>query len=220
MKTNNNKVVIVLLIIIIAILSTLCVLFATGTITFKSNSVDNGNVTENNNNKNSNSNTEVTNKLDNNVKTELESTFKFVYNYYDTGNGYCGSYLEGDTIAGDGKANWYTASSKYSSFDNMITDLKQYMTEDVIYEKHSMKRENYIEKNAKLYCPNYGKGGNIYQLKDIEITTNNITDNNVNTTIKAKLVYENETVYNTYNVNFSKNNQGKWLVSLYEKKPN
>ena len=37
---KNNKTVIVLLIVIIAILSALCVLFATGTISFKSNDTE------------------------------------------------------------------------------------------------------------------------------------------------------------------------------------
>ena len=50
---NNNKGVIALLIVIIVILSALCVLFATETISFKSNVIDNSetnqNVTDNNN---------------------------------------------------------------------------------------------------------------------------------------------------------------------------
>ena len=50
---NNNKIIISLLIVIIIILSVLCILFATGTISFKSNNVDNNkpndNVTDNNN---------------------------------------------------------------------------------------------------------------------------------------------------------------------------
>ena len=49
---KNNKGVIALLIVIIVILSVLCVLFATGTISFNSNDVDNNNVNENINNNN------------------------------------------------------------------------------------------------------------------------------------------------------------------------
>ena len=52
-QEKNNKSLIAVLIIIIIILAVLCILFATNTISFKSNSVDNnnqsnGNVTDNN----------------------------------------------------------------------------------------------------------------------------------------------------------------------------
>lgn len=63
---NNNKRVIALLIVIIVILSALCVLFVTGTISFKSNKTNNnnqsnGNITENNNT----ADDTVTNNIDN-----------------------------------------------------------------------------------------------------------------------------------------------------------
>lgn len=44
---KNNKVVISLLIVLIVILSTLCILFATGTISFKPNDVDNNGTNKN-----------------------------------------------------------------------------------------------------------------------------------------------------------------------------
>lgn len=57
-KENNNKGVIILLIVIIVILATLCILFATGTISFKSNEVNDVNksneVNENVNNEDNN----------------------------------------------------------------------------------------------------------------------------------------------------------------------
>lgn len=46
-KQNNNKVVIALLVVIIVILATLCVLFATGTINFNTNKVNNEDTNEN-----------------------------------------------------------------------------------------------------------------------------------------------------------------------------
>ena len=48
-KQNNNKGVIALLIVIIVILATCCVLFATGTISFNSNKVNNDELNENDN---------------------------------------------------------------------------------------------------------------------------------------------------------------------------
>lgn len=62
-KGNNNKVVIVLLIVIIGILSVLCILFATNTISFKSNDIDN------NINENGNDNQSVENDNDGNQNT-------------------------------------------------------------------------------------------------------------------------------------------------------
>lgn len=46
-KENTNKVVITLLVLIIIILLVLCILFATGTISFKSNTVDNNEINQN-----------------------------------------------------------------------------------------------------------------------------------------------------------------------------
>ena len=74
---KNNKGVIAILIVIIVILSTLCILFATGTISLKSNDVDNNeinqDVNENNNkndleNNNSNINNNDTNNEEKNSK--------------------------------------------------------------------------------------------------------------------------------------------------------
>ena len=47
-KGNNNKIVILLLIAIIGILSVLCILFATDTISFKSNNIDNNELSNEN----------------------------------------------------------------------------------------------------------------------------------------------------------------------------
>lgn len=55
---KNNKGIIVLLIVIIVILSVLCILFATGTISFKSDKVNDNEVNENINDKTDNNTTE------------------------------------------------------------------------------------------------------------------------------------------------------------------
>lgn len=56
-KQNNNKTVIALLLVIIFILATLCILFATGTISFKNNTSNNNQ--NNNNNENINGNNTI-----------------------------------------------------------------------------------------------------------------------------------------------------------------
>lgn len=77
-KARNNKGVITLLIIIIAILLLLVVLLATGTISFKSDTVDNKNQTKEKNNDNiteSNSSNIVSNDVDN-----CEKNYSYMYN--------------------------------------------------------------------------------------------------------------------------------------------
>lgn len=59
---KNNKGVIALLIVIIVILSVLCVLFATGTISFKSNDVDNNEINQNINENDNDKTNDVNNK--------------------------------------------------------------------------------------------------------------------------------------------------------------
>lgn len=69
---KNNKTVIALLIVIIIILSALCVLFATGTISFNSNKTNDSDVNKNvnDNNENSEVDNNVQNGNDDNIKEE------------------------------------------------------------------------------------------------------------------------------------------------------
>ena len=78
---KNNKGVIALLIVIIVILSTLCVLFATGTISFKSNDVANNETNENINDDNNVENNDENNSIINDTKEE--TTDKYFYDVKD-----------------------------------------------------------------------------------------------------------------------------------------
>ena len=69
---NNNKVVIALLIVIIIILTTLCVLFATGTISFNSNKVNNNEINQDVNNENQGDETGNNTSTGNNENLENE----------------------------------------------------------------------------------------------------------------------------------------------------
>ncbi len=73
---NNNKGVIVLLVVIIAILAVLCVLFATGTISFAKNSTNNNEQTNTTDNGTTNNSNVIQTKLvDNLVCNNSETTF-------------------------------------------------------------------------------------------------------------------------------------------------
>lgn len=195
---------------------------------------ENNNVSNNNNDAddkdtNNNQNTEENNntivnqgmgqhmELEENIKNKLIQIFKFTYDYYDWGNGYCGSYVYEDTIDADknSNANFYTASSKYKSFDEMINHLKEYMTEHVIYGKHYMSSDAYIEKDGKLYCPDYGKGGNMYQIETITLKYSKPYEKVIYTTIETKLTADEYSMYKTYDVIYSKK-ENDWIVSSYE----
>ena len=80
---KNNKGVIALLIVIIVILSALCVLFATGTISFKSNDVDNNETNENINDTNNVGNT----INDNNLKYANQTSASVKVDNLEEGNG-------------------------------------------------------------------------------------------------------------------------------------
>ena len=180
----------------------------------------NENDTNKNNNENNNGNDVYTSnhvELDENTKSELKKVFKFVYDYYDWGNAYCGSYSKNDVIESNDSigAMYYTASSKYKNYNEMINHLKEHMTEHVIYGVYSMSSDTYIEKDGKLYCPDFGKGGNPYQLEDITIKNSNPYETHIYTTIETKLVYEG-TIYETYKVTFEKRDN-RWIISSYEK---
>ena len=86
-KQNNNKGLIALLIVIIIILATLCVLFVTGTISFKENKVnDNGNIADDNNQNNEKDDEDINNEgnLDSYIDTKL-SDYSFE-RYYKNSN--------------------------------------------------------------------------------------------------------------------------------------
>ena len=140
---KNNKTVIILLIIIIAILSALCVLFATGTITFKPTDTE-----VNNPNQSTDNNLETKN-----ITTEdIKEIFKVAYNYYELPAVYCGK-TESEIVEINGASR--KASAEFTTYDEMLNSLKKYMSIEVIAGKSpwsATAKEYYLEKDGKLYC--------------------------------------------------------------------
>lgn len=154
-------------------------------------------------------------ELDENTKSELKKVFRFVYNYYDTGNAYCGEYSNEYITTLKTPSNGFYASKQFTSYSEMINYLKGYMSEEVINGKNSIKKEYYTEKDGKLYCEDLGKGGNLYQLENITIKNSKTSMNMIYTAIETELVYE-DTIYETYKVTFEKRDN-RWIISSYEK---
>lgn len=218
MENKNSKVLIIILTILVIGLSSFIVYDKV---------LNKSNIQEQDKNNTTNNNLIIDNhksehvELEENVKKEITELFKFVYDYYDTGNAYCGGYDNNDRIEKKenlSKAIYYTASSKYTHYDDMIKHLKTYMTERVIYGQHYMGKDNgsYVEKDGKLYCANFGKGGNIYQLTNTTITYSEPHTDVIYTQIEIELNYDGK-VYEYYDVTFSKENNN-WIISSFERK--
>ena len=223
-EKNNNKGVIAILVAIIVILAALCTLFVTGTISLKSNSVDN--------NQNSNGITDNKNNLITN--NEAESILKNLYNdavrhIYNEGVSYCGTYATGDNVTLSLNGFFYTKSATFNSFAELENYLKGYMTESLLANSNYNRSttfegttiNSYYEMDGSLYCNGWNKGGNVnlanYLVNESTFTATNITENSFDGIINA--------VYNDYNnsnkttktikVSVVKQND-KWLLNTYE----
>lgn len=100
---KNNKGVIILLIIIIVILAILCILFATGTISFKSNYVDNTEIKQNIINNDN---------LDNNEILTASQVASFIVsnNFISTDNVVADNLPDGYVFKNDGKFAYHNPS--------------------------------------------------------------------------------------------------------------
>lgn len=107
------------------------------------------------------------------------------------------------------------ASTVYSSFNEMIDYLKQYMTVNVIFGSRFMDSDNFIEKDGKLYCPFFetGKGG-IGELESVKIKYSKPYESVIYTTIERTLVFGEDRWSELFDVTFSKLND-KWIISSY-----
>ncbi len=223
-EKNNNKGVIVLLVVIIVILALLCILFATGTISLKSNSVDN--------NQNSNGITDNNNNLITN--NEAESILKNLYNdavrhIYNEGVSYCGTYATGDNVTLSLNGFSYTKSATFNNFAELENYLKGYMTDSLLASSNYNKSttfegttiNSYYEKDGSLYCNGWNKGGNMslanYLVNESTFTASNITENSFDGVINA--VYSdfdnNNKTTKSIKVSVVKQNNN-WLLNTYE----
>ena len=149
----------------------------------------------------------------------LQEKVKFTYDYFDFANAYCGEY--GDEYINDENtnSNGFRVSKQFKNYQEMIAFLKNYMTEDIIYSKNSIKEEYYIEKDEKLYCEDLGKGG-IDLLDDIMLQINKIGENEIDATIAVVLSEVQQEGFNKnytkYDLVFTKSNDN-WIISSYKK---
>jgi hypothetical protein len=222
-QEKNNKGVVALLVVIIVFLLALVILLATGTVSFRFNSVDN--------NQNSNGITDNNNLITNN---EAESILKNLYNdavrhIYNEGVSYCGTYATGDNVTLSLNGFSYTKSATFNNFAELENYLKGYMTDSLLASSNYNKSttfegttiNSYYEKDGSLYCNGWNKGGNMslanYLVNESTFTASNITENSFDGVINA--VYSdfdnNNKTTKSIKVSVVKENNS-WLLNTYE----
>ncbi len=226
MKGDNRKNIIIgLLLGIIIILIALIVLLATGTISFKSNDVDNN---ETNENVTDNHQTIIINS------SAAEAILKNLYNdavrhIYNQGVSYCGEYATGDNTTLSLNGFSYMKSATFNSFSELEKYLKGYMTETLLASSNYNKTiesegttiKSYYETDGSLYCNNWNKGGNMdltnYLINESSFEVSNITENSFDGTIRAVYsdVNNNDKTTKTIKVSVVKQNN-IWLLNTYK----
>lgn len=205
MEHKNNNGVIVLLVIIIVILASLCVLFATGTINLKSNYV-NDNITNEESQENNKEATAI-------VKNIMDKFYLEVfYNHKET---YCGEYDTNDTISSEFYS--YYKSATYNNLNELKKHLNTYMSSNLVdYMLGGNDVPKYQDKDGKLYCLVWGRGGLMYDKDNTTYTISTFTDNTITATANVYAFAEGNTPYNiTATLEFSKIDN-IWLLSSYE----
>ena len=206
-QEKNNKGVIVLLIVLVVILAVLCVLFATGTISFKSDA-------------NSNESSEIQGTNTVLTETEAQSILKEVipkcFEYVHSLSPYCGKRDTNDYLSNENYIRW--EASEFSNKSELVNYLKTFLSEDVI---NTYSREGkyvydmYREENGKLYCLNSNKDcGLTYNSASTSYEVNNITENLISVTGKIGYDTCGGSEYYSVDIELSKNND-TWIVTKY-----
>lgn len=142
MKNNSTTI---LLVILTIILGCLCVLFATGVITFNYTSNDNNNNNNNNLNNNNSNNEQINTTLSENeainIGKQLYDKATEIYSVWVLFP-YCGYDVTSDTAdlkieqlgnSANGNSEYY--ESEFASLDELKNYLKNYLSEDIINDK-------------------------------------------------------------------------------------
>ena len=210
-EKKSNTLVVVLIIIIIGLVGFIVydeVINKEEKINKKATNQEN--IVENNNNIKS---TDDSIKNDVEMLKKFKDTFKKVYNVKSNQNPrYCGKY---EIFPVEGSAMYDYFSTEYNSYEEMINDLKQYATEEVI----DLDSKNYYEKDGKLYC---GKGTNtgILNTDDYVIELIDVESNEITANAMVEQSYFNNKDYKIvqkYMIKYIKS-ENNWIISEYLQK--
>lgn len=231
-KEKIKNGVIILLVVIIAFLLAVIVLLATGTVSFKSKSIDNKNQSSENlnnditNNKNDNSQQVVENQNVQDAKQTtlsndeamniIKSVMKKSFDYMYALSPECGDRNKNDTFQENNHI--YEASASYKTLDDLKTYLHTFLSDNIIKsveEKYVV--DMYKEKNNKLYCLNSVKDcGWVYNDDDTDYTLGPITDNEIKA--GGNIYYEtcdNEKKAKPVSFVLKKDSNNNWILDSY-----
>ena len=202
MEKKSNTLVVILVIVIIGLVGFIVYDKAINKETKSEEPVNNQDVTNNS----VEGDTETLNKL--------KEVFIKVHGVKRSPNAYCGKSENSDKIGRTGTNDYI--STEYSSYEEMMNDLKQYATEEVL----NLKSDNYYVEDGKFYCESFGKGGSIYEDDGYVIELNNIGDDTITATVMVEQSFFNNKNYKAvqkYEVKYTKNDSN-WIISEYTQK--
>lgn len=238
MKKKNN-VIIWLLLIIIAVLTVLCVLFATDIISFSSNN-DSESIENNQKDTNEDKDAESTavtssinGKLDKNgiiiISLLTNETVRSIFDNpqvthcKSNGTKYTEEELGLNYVFGG-----FYKSIEYNTYTDYINNIKQYFTEEYykknFEDKYAATSKSftsndgtilyyYYEKDGALYCASTNKGGDIGRddMKELNYNIINVNNEEIEASIEIVWNYDKEKA----NIKVI-NDNGDWKISSYE----
>lgn len=152
------------------------------------------------------------------TEQEIKNIFRFVYDYMEIPQSYCGESTTGIVNHTNEGMHIYDMSTEYSTYNELINDLKKYMSTEVMSSGRfpSTNKDSYFEKEGKLYCENSQKGYP-YGLGNIEIEITSKNENRIVCLATMELTdMSNNKTYDKVNITLEKNNDN-WIITSYEK---
>ena len=143
------------------------------------------------------------------LELEFSKIHKFAY-YYFVSWPYCG---ESEKVNGD---ETLKVSKQFKTYNELLSYLNSYMSEEVMNQSRYFKKENYYEKDGKLYCITDAKGW-VYEYDSSKVDIVNSTDNKAETKITFKSSNGEEyRLTEFFDVTFEKINDS-WIITKYNK---
>lgn len=215
---KNNKGVNSILVVIIVILSALCVLFATDTISFNSNKIDANNTQENSSSDNErNHETEIIEFTESDAKEILKTKLDVTIEFLESSNTYCGpnGFTKAEDILIDNSEPYtYYLINNFNTLTDLENYLLMFMTKEVLSINEYYSQDNYIEQDNKLYCKTLNKSNTGATYENVEI--NNISSNEITATITVVKSGLGDSISDKVNIKLIKTND-IWKISQYEK---
>ena len=212
MEKKNTGLIVLVIILSLLVVGLSSFIIYDKVLKSEDNNANFGEITNEKNDSNLDSNT----NKENITTEEIKEIFEFVFDYMELPFVYCGEY-ESITDINDAM-DMYRLSKEYTTYNELMNDLKKYMSSDVISKGRfsSSYKEHYVEKEGKLYCEETYKGY-LYSRGNIEVEITSQTENKVTCLATMELTdMSNIKTYDKVNITLEKDNNN-WIITSYEK---